>query len=933
MKKTTVVLLLILLLSFGLRVYRLDFQSVWTDEGFVIDLANRTLPELVAVWNISPQEAYDSLSRPGLDLVGLAAETDIHPPLYYFLLHFWLGLTGHSEFALRFLSLFFGLAIVALLFVLGCRLLGEGVGLLAALMGGISPFYLDFSQQVRMYTLVTFLVALSMYVLARAIGGGHWRYWVVYAVANALALYTHYIAIMSILTQGAIVGAVLWIRARGTGSTTSRLGLAWLLAQLATLLLILPWAPYAVKQVTEYQNRSLISPDWQRVLPHTWRAFNLGVPGVNDMTASIAAILLVILSILTLGLLIAWRASQERGNLASLLAYLVVPLAVGLVLFRFKPMFHPKYFMVATPAYFLLLGAALHAFWQRGRWLALPLALFLFGSFAYFLHAYYFDPSYWKDDTRAVAEYLEKRATDRDLILLDLVEPLGYYYRGAAPIYYLPGKETSAPQRLARLAADRERVFLVHYEHAKTDPQGLIPFLLSREGKDLGQEAFRGYTVREYHLGKSPRFQLKVQPRERAITFEDRLSLVGWQLGVQGASPGDDSLTLPSGGKLWAILGWRSLAPMPVDYKAALYLTDTAGHIAGQNDILLLKRMEGTAGWQPGDQVWSYHILQVLPGVPPGYYSLRLAVYEAATARRLGALSHDGTPLGAILELQKVQVIPSTSPRIVPTDMATPLGASLGPVKGLGYSLAQRRYRAGETVHLTLFLRALQEVGQDLKYILELRDGQGRPVWRHPSFPTYPTSRWRPGELVRDWQDLTLPASLPAGEYRLWLTLEDVTGAGWDLGAITLLARERLFAPPPIAHPLRAELGDKVSLLGYQLEGAYRPGGTLNLTLYWQALGEMEKSYTVFTHLLDGASRIWAQHDGVPGGDKPTSGWVRGEIVIDRHTLLIKDDAPAGEYTLEVGMYDPATGIRLRASASQVQVVDDALWLTRVKVK
>ncbi|MDP2663269.1 MAG: hypothetical protein Q8R28_21345, partial [Dehalococcoidia bacterium] len=60
----------ILLLAFGLRSYHLGFQSIWTDEGFVFGLASRSLAELFAVWNISPQEGYAGLSRLGQDLAG-----------------------------------------------------------------------------------------------------------------------------------------------------------------------------------------------------------------------------------------------------------------------------------------------------------------------------------------------------------------------------------------------------------------------------------------------------------------------------------------------------------------------------------------------------------------------------------------------------------------------------------------------------------------------------------------------------------------------------------------------------------------------------------------------------------------------------------------------------------------------------------------------
>lgn len=72
----------IIVLAFALRVYRLDHQSIWYDEGVSIYYANQSLKGLIA-----------------------AVSTDNHPPLHSFALHFWLKLAGQTEFSVRFLSL------------------------------------------------------------------------------------------------------------------------------------------------------------------------------------------------------------------------------------------------------------------------------------------------------------------------------------------------------------------------------------------------------------------------------------------------------------------------------------------------------------------------------------------------------------------------------------------------------------------------------------------------------------------------------------------------------------------------------------------------------------------------------------------------------------------------------------------------------------
>src|SRR5512142_2409053 len=95
------------------------------------------------------------------------AENDPHPPLYYYLLHFYMPLAGASELALRFFSVFPGLATVALTYAAGKRLFRARAGLWAALFAAVAPFDVYYSQEIRMYALAIFLTTLALYFFAR----------------------------------------------------------------------------------------------------------------------------------------------------------------------------------------------------------------------------------------------------------------------------------------------------------------------------------------------------------------------------------------------------------------------------------------------------------------------------------------------------------------------------------------------------------------------------------------------------------------------------------------------------------------------------------------------------------------------------------------------------------------------------------------------
>jgi len=182
---------------------------------------------------------------------------------------------------------------------------------------------------------------------------------------------------------------------------------------------------------------------------------------------------------------------------------------------------------------------------------------------------------------------------------------------------------------------------------------------------------------------------------------------------------------------------------------------------------------------------------------------------------------------------------------------------------------------------------------------------------------THPTTAWREGEIVRSPHTLRIPPTVAAGTYTIQAIVTDSQqqplAPPIAVGQIVIEPTERqMVIPPHIGQRLDADLGGQIVLLGYDLAGTQAsPGGSLPLTLYWQAQGEMQTSYKVFVQLI-GPDGVLAQVDAIPvDWARPTTGWVAGEIVTDRYTLLIPADAPEGTYSLIVGMYDENTLQRL----------------------
>ncbi len=121
--------------------------------------------------------------------------------------------------------------------------------------------------------------------------------------------------------------------------------------------------------------------------------------------------------------------------------------------------------------------------------------------------------------------------------------------------------------------------------------------------------------------------------------------------------------------------------------------------------------------------------------------------------------------------------------------------------------------------------------------------------------------------------------------------------------------------PPgaPIPNPQTVRLGEAIQLRGFSVDASQiRPGGSLPLTLYWQATAPVPTDFTVFVQVLDSRGKLAAQMDGQPiHGYFPTSQWPVGEFVPDQVDVPLPADLPAGTYTVITGMYNLQTLERL----------------------
>jgi hypothetical protein len=296
----------------------------------------------------------------------------------------------------------------------------------------------------------------------------------------------------------------------------------------------------------------------------------------------------------------------------------------------------------------------------------------------------------------------------------------------------------------------------------------------------------------------------------------------------------------------------------------------------------------------------------------------------------LSILDSNNVPIGPTFAVGPVTLLPAAMPPD-PKDVkvANRLNQPIwGDITILGSDMGQSELSAGESLQTDIVWTATSAVDRDLAMRLQLVDKEGKTVGGISGRPVgnaYPTSMWRQGEILRGQYRIPLAATSSEGDVDLVLTLVDASSeeelASLKLGTLKILPRIRSFSASP-TNPLSREFAQTIRLLGYDLAGGNAnpatplltaaPGDVLTVAPYWQAMEEMNTSYTAFVQVLNTEGKLVAQNDSIPAkGKEPTTSWLPGQIVIDDHTVLLPSSLPDGNYTIITGLYDDSTGKRL----------------------
>lgn len=440
-----------MLLGAAARLYRLGHESLWLDEASSADVIARPLMQVAAV-DIS------------------------HPPLYHLLLHLWSGL-GTDEVTLRGLSVLFSLATIPIVYAIGRRVGGssEGprLGALAALLFALAPFQVRYAQEARMYSLLTFCVAIAIWGWVTVIRGERNRAgWAAYVIGAAAAMWTQYLGVLFVLAAN--IGVVTLL-AMGAIRRRPFLG-PWLSAQGVLLLLWLPLAPRFLAMMNRVTESFWIPEiSLQRIKEAFSAVFlaNYADPGASHLG-------LVLLIAAAAG---AWAWRGKRVALALCAVLIAVPWLVEIASGLFRSILLDRTLIwTAVPFQLLVAAGVLAPRRFAARALAVGAVVAIVGVDLLAFHSVDRKPP-WR---RVAAEAaLSVQPADVLVFVPEWFElPFDYYFRASSLDIDRAGSHRPYPPRMTPTAvesitervASYDRVWVVtSLKHARVqDPEGLL---------------------------------------------------------------------------------------------------------------------------------------------------------------------------------------------------------------------------------------------------------------------------------------------------------------------------------------------------------------------------------------------------------------------------------------------------------------------------
>jgi mannosyltransferase len=406
--------LLLLLISFTglfLRIYHLSKESIWADEAESIIFAHLSVSEIFFVKSMTP-------------------------PLYYIILHWWIGMFGDSDFSVRFPSVLFGFLSLLMIYKIANQLF-KNASLFSVFLLALSLFHIRYSQEARTYSLSSLLTLLSMYFFIKLINKESLSYVGWYILFSLLLLYSHIYGLFIVLSQNIYYGILFFVSRANCKLNPKK----WFFIQAVCLILFLPWALLSpwVQMFAEHLIGGVETGFW---VPKPTRYDLIMLFSEYSQNSYLILLIFVISASLTLikictisGKLdwsnifesmedFRWRICLSNTDKFLLLfIWLLSPIIIPFLISQFAtPMLISRYTIIASLAFYLLAGNGMsnanNKYVKASSIILVPLL-----SLSP-LEEYY--TKYQKPQWRQIANYIDKNIKNGELLLLNIA-PINEY--------------------------------------------------------------------------------------------------------------------------------------------------------------------------------------------------------------------------------------------------------------------------------------------------------------------------------------------------------------------------------------------------------------------------------------------------------------------------------------------------------------------------
>jgi uncharacterized membrane protein len=463
--RTVALVICIFLLGVGLRLYKLNAQSLWTDEIFSYIGASHTISKI--------------FFEPDVNLT--------IQPLYYSIAHFFVRPIENQEAIFRLPSVVFGSFSIIVFFLIAQNWIGRGGAILSAMMLAISPFHIWYSQEARPYAMLMFAGLLSILFLQKLLNNEENFFWKFgFVISTVSTIYCHTVGIAFI---GFLVIYILLIVPRSKWST-------WLPIFICILFLIFP-ALYRNATVPPVVRGSQAwRPFHPLSLPYLIWAFSTGytfgptitelhMPDrINILLRSLHLILPIMIFFSTIFLFGAFRFFQKNKPLFFCgILWFLFPLffTVGGAIFTANE-FNVRYTILSFPPFLLFLIKGILDL--KLKWAKLASLTIITFLFVISVINHYYNPNYYREDNRGAGNFLISHAATNDIVICSTaytVKDLKHYSNRndikivRIPMNSLYVKADKLPQAISDLTEGYDQFWLFQSRTFHSDPEGYIP--------------------------------------------------------------------------------------------------------------------------------------------------------------------------------------------------------------------------------------------------------------------------------------------------------------------------------------------------------------------------------------------------------------------------------------------------------------------------